>query len=729
MKKKFLLVTCILSVMLSLVCTVSANAEETESLKYRVNADKKSVSVTGPVSDTVSVVFIPAMIDGLPVTSVDGFEGCTALTDVTISEGVETISSSAFEGCTNLKSIIIPNSVTGIGSAAFKYCTNLENVILSSNLDAISYQMFSDCTSLTSIDIPDSVEEISSYAFSGCTSLTDISIGSGVKSFGYLALSSCRGLKNVYITDLSAWVEIDFGTNAIFAVNIPENIYVGGKLAKNIVIPDDVVTIGKYAFYNWDCLESVEMSDSVESIDYYSFAYCDNLKSVTLGNNTKTIGECAFVACKSLSSIDIPDSVTTLNTNAFSDCISLKSVVIGSGITEIPNYAFEGCEKLANVTLGSNVKTIGEYTFSNTFNLKEITFPEGLEAIGQSAFYASSLTTITIPDSVTSLGTNVFNNCQGLKSVRIGKGLDTIAGSAFAYCYDLETLIMGSNIKTIEYGAFENTNVFTVYYDGTAEDTKLITVDNLNSANRKFVNAVFFYNGESPNEEIVAESGECVNGDGVTITWSLSNQGTMTFSGNGRSPAFAYDFDGYAPWYNHASNIKAVIIEDGITSIENELFQNCSKLTRILVPESIESISGYAFGWCNENVSLYYAGSEEQFNAIEGIENIPATAKIYYNATSFTAPIVPTEAKVTRLDAETDTEYVFDVEIEKVYENSFVYAVIYDEEYNLLELKKVSVEDLKTSVSVDKDENAIGVKIFVWTNDLQPVTLVSTVEV
>ncbi len=727
MKKKLLITTLILSALFTLICSIPVNAEETDSLKYRVNADKETVSVTGPVSNAPSVILIPAYIDGMRVTSVDGFENFTTLTDITISEGIETIAGEAFMGCTNLKSIIIPNSVTTIGYSAFESCASLENIILSNSLTAINSDTFRNCTSLESITIPDSVEDIGSYPFAYCENLKDVTIGSGVKTLNYNALTLCNNLENLYINDLSAWTQLDFESE-ISGLNVPENIYVEGNLAKDIVIPDDVVTINKYVFHDWDCLESVEIGDNVEYIDKNAFSNCDKLRTVTLGNNVKSIGYQAFTLCPRLSSIVIPDSVTSIGEYTFSDCTSLRSAVIGEGITEIPNYTFEDCEKLANVTLGSNVKTIGDYSFESTFNLKKIAFPEGLESIGQYAFFASDLTTVTIPDSVKSLGTGVFNACKGLKDATLGNGLTTLPGDAFSYSENLETLTMGSKIQTIDYGAFDRTNLFTVYYDGTAEDVATITVDNLNSSNAKFINAVFYYNGESPKEEIVAESGESVNGDGIAITWSLSNQGTLTFSGNGRSPAFAYDFDGYAPWYNHASNVKAVVIEDGITSMENELFQHCTNLTRILVPESVKSISGYAFGWCNEYVSLYYAGSEEQFNAIEGIENIPKTATIHYNATEFPAPIIPTEAKVTRVDTEEDTQYSFNVEIEKVYENSFAYVAIYDDEYTLLELKKVPVEELETTIGVDKNENATGAKIFVWTNDLQPITWLSTVE-
>lgn len=56
------------------------------------------------------------------------FYGCSALTSVTISEGVTSIGSCAFYGCTSLESVNIPSSVASIGSRAFEMCTSLTSI-------------------------------------------------------------------------------------------------------------------------------------------------------------------------------------------------------------------------------------------------------------------------------------------------------------------------------------------------------------------------------------------------------------------------------------------------------------------------------------------------------------------------------------------------------------------------------------------------------------------------
>ena len=56
------------------------------------------------------------------------FEGCTALTSVTIPNSVTTIGYDTFRGCTGLTSVTIPKSVTSIGGSAFSGCTGLKKI-------------------------------------------------------------------------------------------------------------------------------------------------------------------------------------------------------------------------------------------------------------------------------------------------------------------------------------------------------------------------------------------------------------------------------------------------------------------------------------------------------------------------------------------------------------------------------------------------------------------------
>ncbi len=79
---------------------------------------------------------------------------------------------------------------------------------------------------------------------------------------------------------------------------------------------------------------------------------------------------------------------------------------------------------------------------------------------------------------------------------------------------------------------------------------------------------------------------------GTQILWQLDENGLLTIKGSGEMQ----DFDYYTlPWRAQRNKIKEVIIENGITSIGAYSFNQCTNLTRITLPDSIERISAYAF--------------------------------------------------------------------------------------------------------------------------------------
>ena len=84
------------------------------------------------------------------------------------------------------------------------------------------------------------------------------------------------------------------------------------------------------------------------------------------------------------------------------------------------------------------------------------------------------------------------------------------------------------------------------------------------------------------------------------ITWTLSDDGTLTISGTDMPD---YEYCG-APWYSKLKNIKEVVIENGVTSIGNRAFYECSGLTSVTIPNSVTSIGVGAFQECSGLTSV-----------------------------------------------------------------------------------------------------------------------------
>ena len=102
--------------------------------------------------------------------------------------------------------------------------------------------------------------------------------------------------------------------------------------------------------------------------------------------------------------------------------------------------------------------------------------------------------------------------------------------------------------------------------------------------------------GTEDNTETTGEteptSGEC----GENLKWDLSDDGTLTISGTGKMDSWSYENE-TSPWYKN-TDIKQVVIEEGVTSIGAYAFYYCSNLTSVTIPEGVVTIGKYAFAVC-----------------------------------------------------------------------------------------------------------------------------------
>ena len=212
-------------------CAVCGKKPATKELKYTLNGDGKSYTVTGINQDVADIV-IAAEYNGKPVTSIGSlaFVYCSNLESVTIGNGVTSIGSEAFSGCSALTSITIPDSITTIGDRAFYGCSALKSITIPDSVTSIGDSAFENCSALTSITIPDGVTTIGDRAFYGCsslqyneddnadylgnagnpyvvlikakdTSITSCTINSKTKVICYSAFENCSALTSIKIPD------------------------------------------------------------------------------------------------------------------------------------------------------------------------------------------------------------------------------------------------------------------------------------------------------------------------------------------------------------------------------------------------------------------------------------------------------------------------------------------------------------------------------------------------
>lgn len=101
-------------------------------------------------------------------------------------------------------------------------------------------------------------------------------------------------------------------------------------------------------------------------------------------------------------------------------------------------------------------------------------------------------------------------------------------------------------------------------------------------------------------EAATVESGTC----GANLTWTLDSDGTLTISGTGEMENYEQDSSNLSlartPWKDVATSIKNVVIENGVTSIGDQAFSGCSRLTSVTIPDSITTIGDSAFYGCSK---------------------------------------------------------------------------------------------------------------------------------
>ena len=105
---------------------------------------------------------------------------------------------------------------------------------------------------------------------------------------------------------------------------------------------------------------------------------------------------------------------------------SIQEIDIPEGTTKISPYSFFN-KSLTRVTIPSSVISIGEQAFySGRDLLRNVQIANGLETIGTKAFGVAGFTTIELPDSVKAIGDYAFMFCYQIEKIIIGTGIETI---------------------------------------------------------------------------------------------------------------------------------------------------------------------------------------------------------------------------------------------------------------------------------------------------------------
>ena len=247
-----------------------------EGINYKINHDNDAQVVRGIYSGAVTIpnnISYNGNIYTVSSIKERAFEGCSGLESVTIPNNVVSIEDYVFDGCSNMTSVNIPNSVYSIGQYAFGGCNNLSN-----------------------LNLPDKLTTIGEYAFCACHNVKALIIPASVLKISHTAFEECDGLESINVDNNNIKYDSRNDCNAV--IETPTNKLVVG--CKNTVIPQDITTIGSYAFLGCSNLTKLVLPNSVTCIEFGAFWNCNGLKVVIAGSNVEQIKGGAFNRCSGL---------------------------------------------------------------------------------------------------------------------------------------------------------------------------------------------------------------------------------------------------------------------------------------------------------------------------------------------------------------------------------------------------------------------------------------------
>ena len=143
-------------------------------------------------------------------------------------------------------------------------------------------------------------------------------------------------------------------------------------------------------------------------------------------------------------------------------------------------------------------------------------------------------------------------------------------------------------------------------------------------------------------------SGTC----GDNLTWVLTEDSVLTISGTGAMTDYNWNT---MPWYSNRTAIKTAVIENGVTTIGDYTFCNCTGLTSVTIPNSVTSIiiGNNVFAFCRSLTSIDVDGNNIVYSSENGIlfDKAKTTLLLYPASKTDTTYTIPSSVTTIGLVA------------------------------------------------------------------------------
>ncbi len=562
----------------------------------------------------------------------NAFNGCTYLTSIKFEDRYSplTLGERAFYGCTRLNGkavdgrnvFEIPETVVIDGDNVFYNCfktsvTNLSIVFLGNNMSTRLDNTFYGCTGIVAVEnVPSNLVSMH-QTFRGCTKLASVTfnnLGGKIESMAG-TFQGCTALKGVdlpVVGELTNAVQMSIGgswkttsalagtfencTNLV-AVTMQGCDVMGYSTFKGctslteIVLPDNLTSIGAGSFYGCTSLTEMRIPDGVKAIPEYAFGNCTSLKKIAIPDGVTEIGASALEGCRALEEIPMPTEIATIGARAFYGCSALVEVAL-NGVQSVGEYAFYGCKSIGKIEIPASVKSVSAYAFAECSAVTEIILADGVEALGDYAFAnCSGVTEFVLPGTVTTIGEGVFSGWVVLQSFVVNGGESYVVRDGIVYNTDYTQMVIApstvtgevvipATVTSLQPSLFANTAITSVVIPDTV---KVIP-------NKAFYNCVNLTSVQMPSKlERIGEMAfaGCTALTEIFIPNTVHSVYEKEYYDDDQWYAYygyyvteAYDGIGHGAFYG-CTALENVVFEEGGTqrlSIGDFAFYNCTSL-------------------------------------------------------------------------------------------------------------------------------------------------------
>lgn len=408
----------------------------------------------------------------------------------------------------------------------------------------------------------------------------------------------------------------------------------------------------------------------VQQIGQSAFQQCTSLQSVVLPSTLLVIVDGAFYQCTNLSGIiNIPEGVFYLGSAAFAQTGITKLTIPASTTMFRPSFAAE-CPNLERIEIAEGHPSLWNDQYGVVYTRNESGEVYLIAAPGKlSGEYV-------IPEDTYGIEGTAFWGCGNLEYVVISEGVGAIYWSAFVNCISLRSVAFPLSLTEIGNGVFEGcSSLSDFYYTGTEEqwnaiafdknaipegvtihfDSKISEDEDLVYAPAEDGSAIIAgHPGEVPSELVIPETidGTPVSSVGtgafegsseltsLTVPASVEEIGESAFANCenletvnlcGTNVAEEIGVEAMAFAFNVEE--ESGEIAPGLKRINGKAFYNCQKLKAVIIPDTVTFVGDEAFGGCVSLTDIYFAGTEEQWDAIAFGENaIPEGVTVHYQS-------------------------------------------------------------------------------------------------